>query len=250
MSLVLISIITFVVVLTSIHAGHWLYGYMKKTSKGALIEPSASAIGAMMGLLAFMLAFAFSMGAHRLDVRKQLLLEEMNAIGTLHMRSDFLPADEGNEMKTLLAVYTKLRVDLYEDPKLLPDAMARSEEINEKLWSIVNAYGVDHLNDVSALALIEATNNVIDVYGARVFAGTQHIPVIIWAVLVAMTILAMIAIGYQMGMSGRMSNLLSIIMALTFSAVLVLIADLDRYDQGFFMLPDQPMINFYESIKN
>jgi len=222
---------------------------MKRSSTGTLIEPSASAIGAMMGLLAFMLAFAFSMGAHRLDVRKQLSLEEMNAIGTLHMRADLLPATESSTVKSLLVEYTKLRVDLSKNVELLKVTLTRSDEINGELWSIVSTYLIAHPNDLSALALIEATNAVIDIFGARVYAGTQHIPIIIWTVLVAMTILAMIAMGYQMGVSGRMSNLLSIIMALTFSAVLVLIADLDRYDQGFFALPKQPMIDFYESIK-
>ncbi len=249
MSLWLIIFITVLFVLASIHGGHWLYGYMKRSSTGALIEPSASAIGAMMGLLAFMLAFAFSMGANRLEVRKQLLLDEMNAIGTLHLRADFLPPEESASMKSLLVEYTKVRVDLSKDPESLPFALTRSGEINDELWSIVNTYRATHRNDVSVLALIEATNVVIDIYGSRVFNGFQHIPVIIWAVLVAMTILAMFAMGYQMGVSGRMSTLLSIIMALTFSAVLVLIADLDRYDQGFFVLPKQPMIDFYESIK-
>jgi len=249
MSLIIIAIITVLVVMASIHGGHWLYGYMKKSSSSALIEPSASAIGAMMGLLAFMLAFAFSMGVNRLNVRIQLLLDEMNAIGTLHLRADFLPDNESRVMKSLLVEYAKLRVDVSKDPKSLRLALARSSEINDELWSLVTAYDNSQPNHISTLSLIEATNRVIDIYGSRVFAGQQHIPVIIWAVLVAMTILAMIAIGYQMGVSGKMSNLLSIIMALTFSAVLILIADLDRFDQGFFMLPQQPMINFYESIK-
>jgi len=249
MSLWLIAFITILVILASIHGGHWLYGYMKKTSAGAVIEPSTSAIGAMMGLLAFMLALAFSMGAQRFDVRKQLMLAEMNAIGTLHLRADFLPAKESKAMKSLLVEYTNLRVELPKNPKLLPDLLTRSDEINAELWSIVHTLQTARPNDISTLSLIEATNHVIDIYGSRVFTSSQHIPVVIWAVLVAMTFLAMIAMGYQMGVSGKMSNLLTIIMALTFSAVLVLIADLDRFDQGFFVLPQQPMIDFYESIK-
>lgn len=202
-----------------------------------------------MGLVAFMLAFAFSMGASRLEVRKQLMLDEMNAIGTLHLRSDFLPAKESSDMKSMIVEYTKIRVDLYSDLKLLPATLKRSSELNAEMWSIVNVHRATYPNDVSTLSLIEGTNTVIDVYGSRVFAASQHIPIIIWAVLVTMTILAMIAMGYQMGASGKMSNLQSIIMALTFSAVLVLMADLDRYDEGFFVLPEQPMIDFYESIR-
>jgi hypothetical protein len=248
MSLWLISILTILLVFASIHGGYWLYKYRKTLSAGSVIEPSSTAIAAMMGLLAFMLAFAFSMGANRLEVRKTLMLDEMNAIGTLHLRADILSPDEGTEMKKLLVEYTKLRIDLAKDANLLQGALIRSNEINDALWGIVINFRKAYPEDKGIIPLMGATNAVIDIYGARVFVGSQHIPVIIWAVLVAMTILAMFAIGYQMGVEHRMSNLLAIIVTLTFSAVLFLIADLDRYDQGFFVLPDQPMIDFYESI--
>ena len=45
-----------------------------------------------------------------------------------------------------------------------------------------------------------------------------------------------------------MSHLVNVLMALTFAGALMMIADLDRYDEGFFMIPDDPMERLYESL--
>jgi hypothetical protein len=44
------------------------------------------------GLLGLLFAFRFSAVAARLDVRRQLIVDETNAIGTADLRLDVLPA--------------------------------------------------------------------------------------------------------------------------------------------------------------
>ena len=46
--------------------------------------------GATVGLLAFLLAFTFGMAESRYNNRKQVVLQEANAIGTTYLRTDFL----------------------------------------------------------------------------------------------------------------------------------------------------------------
>ena len=48
----------------------------------------------MLGLLAFILAFTFGAATSRFDDKKQLLLDEVNAIGTTFLRTDFLSESE------------------------------------------------------------------------------------------------------------------------------------------------------------
>lgn len=43
--------------------------------------------GAMLGLLALLLGFTFSMAMSRFEARKQLVLDESNAIGTTFLRA-------------------------------------------------------------------------------------------------------------------------------------------------------------------
>src|SRR5215510_412756 len=49
--------------------------------------------GAVFTLLGLIVAFTFSGAASRFDVRRQLIVEEANAIGTAYLRVDLLPPD-------------------------------------------------------------------------------------------------------------------------------------------------------------
>ena len=48
-------------------------------------------VRATLGLLAFILAFTFGLAAARFDTRRQVLLDEANAIGTTYLRAGMLP---------------------------------------------------------------------------------------------------------------------------------------------------------------
>src|ERR1700720_2050864 len=62
--------------------------------RGGLEDPATSELtslqGAMVGLLALLLAFSFAMAESRFETRRQLVLEEANAIGTTYLRSHAL----------------------------------------------------------------------------------------------------------------------------------------------------------------
>src|SRR5258708_4099835 len=74
----------------------------------------------IIGILGLLLGFTVSMAVTRFEVRKHLVLEEAQAIGTAHLRTQLLPATEGKEIADLLRAYTNVRVlpeagrDIYE----------------------------------------------------------------------------------------------------------------------------------------
>lgn len=47
---------------------------------------------AIFGLMGLMIAFTFSGEANRYEMRRQLVVDEANAIGTVYLRLDLLPA--------------------------------------------------------------------------------------------------------------------------------------------------------------
>ena len=53
--------------------------------------PLGAMVGAIMGLLALLLGFTFALADDRFEARKQLVLEEANAIGTTWLRAGLLP---------------------------------------------------------------------------------------------------------------------------------------------------------------
>ena len=82
-------IITIAIVLLSAEAGWRLGNYRRQRPDHEEEAPVGAVVGATIGLLAFLLAFTFGMAASRYDTRKQLVLQEANAIGTTYLRGGF-----------------------------------------------------------------------------------------------------------------------------------------------------------------
>lgn len=242
-----VALLTVALILGSIYAGYGLYNMFKKTRPETLIEPSGTAVGALMGLLAFMLAFSFGMGSSKLNERKQALLQEINAIGTLYLRADLMEK-EAATYKRLLRDYVKLRIDIQRNPQStdLAEVLRKADTMCVEIWDQAFRHASQNNGPMDALLLASA-NDVIDAYEERIFYGLQHMPIVIWAALISMSVLAMLAMGYQLGLSGKMSHIVNILVALTFAGALMLITDYDRYDAGFFQIPKAPMERLYQS---
>src|SRR4026207_1784346 len=99
-----------VLVLAAIEGGYRLGNYRHRQSGGEKEAPVGAMVGATLGLLAFMLAFTFGMAASRFDTRKQLVLDEANAIGTTYLRTAMLP-ERRDEIRALLRSYVDARLE-------------------------------------------------------------------------------------------------------------------------------------------
>jgi len=93
-----------VLVLAAIEGGYRLGSCRHRQSGREKEAPVGAMVGATVGLLAFMLAFTFGMAASRFDTRKQLVLDEANAIGTTYLRTAMLPEGR-DEIRALLRSY-------------------------------------------------------------------------------------------------------------------------------------------------
>jgi len=69
-----------------------------------------TAIFALLGLL---LGFAFSGAVDRLNMRRDLIVQEANAIGTAYLRVDLLAPDDQAPIRDLFHAYLADRVDAY-----------------------------------------------------------------------------------------------------------------------------------------
>ena len=215
----------------------------RSTRSGHASESSiGSAVAAVLGLLAFMLAFTFNSAAERYTERKALLLDEVNAIGTSYLRADLLPPAERRQVRALLAEYVNVR-DF--DPKNVPDyneRIARSTAIQQQLWQVTRNLSDAGYEGVRLGKFLDALNEVIDFHTSRDFVGGRYrIPTPIWGALFAVTALAMFAIGFQLGTGRKGSPQVAIALALAYSVVILLIADLDRSYEGMLVVDQTPM---------
>jgi hypothetical protein len=200
-------------------------------------------VGAVLGLLAFILAFTFGAAASRFDARKQLLLNEVNAIGTAMLRTELLPDAQRAEARRLLKRYVEIRAGTARGTVALDAAIVESEAIHRQLWAQAVAASRMDAPSATTMLLMPALNEVFDLHTSRVTVALQYrIPQGIWLGLLFITVLAMVSVGYQLGLSNSRSLLVPAILAVTFSSVVLLITDLDRATSGGLQVNQQPML--------
>ena len=248
----LIYLITVAIVLFSIAIGFCLGSYALRRQKGDNKPSLGPLIGAMLGLLAFILAFTFSTTYSRYDARKKLVLDEANAIGTAILRTDFLPEPSRTESRKLLQEYVNIRVEVVQNLEKLPQALSLSEEIHDRLWSHVADPSNQAQNSVLLGLYTESLNEVIDLHSKRVTIGLQYrIPRTVWLLLYFITVPAMLAVGYEFGLNGAGSFLGALLLALMFSAVITVIADLDKSAYSLLLKVSQkPLIELQQKLEN
>jgi len=98
------------VVLLSVEGGYRLGKYRRSRREEEKEAPLGTMVGATLGLLAFILAFTFGLAAARFDSRRQVLLDDANAIGTTYLRAGMLP-EGGEQIRGLLRDYVGARLE-------------------------------------------------------------------------------------------------------------------------------------------
>lgn len=213
-----------------------------KTTPGAVI-------GATLGFLAFMLAFTFNMTSTRFDERKHLLVDEMSAIGTTDLRAGLLPEPYASHARVLLQEYVAVRVDITKEPKTIFKEIKRSDAIQDELWADVEKMAAEHSSNDYQKLYIQSLNDMLDLQDKRIASALYNrIPGAIWAGLFIITFLAMVAVGYQFGQSSHHHALINLMLAIAFSSVIVLIADLDRESEGLIHVNQQPLYDLQQRL--
>jgi hypothetical protein len=218
------------IVLGSILIGVFIGRVRRRREKEGEDTPAGTVVGATLGLLAFILAFTFGMTASRFDARKQALLDEVNAIETTFLRAGLIPEPHRGEVRALLKRYVDIRVELARNPTNVQQAIEESDAIQGKLWPHAVALAdADLKNPVMIGLFIQSLNEMFDLQTKRITVGLYYrIPTAIWLALLGITILTMLQVGYLTGRSRSTNWTFVIVLSLAFSAVVVLIADLDR----------------------
>jgi hypothetical protein len=236
-----------VLVLAAIEGGYRLGSYRHRRSDREKDAPVGAMVGATLGLLAFMLAFTFGMAASRFDTLKQLVLDEANAIGTTYLRTAMLP-ERRDDIRALLRSYVDARLEAVRSGRV-EEEILRSEDIQGQLWSSATAVGLQHPDSIVVGLFVGSLNELIDLHAKRVTAGLRNrIPGAIWVALLTIATLSMGAMGYHAGLVGTTRSLAIIVVAVTFSAVIALIADLDRPQEGTLIVSQQALIDLRQSM--
>jgi hypothetical protein len=234
-------------VLLAVEGGYRLGKCRRSRSEQEKEAPVGAMVGATLGLLAFMLAFTFGLAAARFDTRRQVLLDEANAIGTTYLRAGMLP-DRREAIRALLRDYVETRLEAVRSGKIA-EGIRRSEHLQDQLWAEAVAVGENNPTSIVVGLFVQSLNEVIDLHAKRVTAGLRNrIPGAIWVALFAVAVLSLAAMGYHAGLVGAGRSLAVLAVAFTFSTIIGLIADLDRPQEGVLKVSQQALIDLRQSM--
>lgn len=225
--------------------GKWRHEHVA----GEKEQPVGAMVASILGLVALVLGFTFSLAASRFDARRMAVLEEANAIGTTYLRSKLLPEPQRTEVARLLGEYVEVRIEGTQEGKT-EQALARSEELHELLWAQAAAAAEKDTGSIITGVFIQSLNETIDLHAKRVLVGLRsRIPIVIWIGLLGLATLGMAAVGYQAALSATRRSPAMLALVLAFAVVLLLIADLDRGQEGLLRVGQQALVDLHESMQ-
>jgi len=239
----LLFVATMILLLVGSEVGYRLGRWRQKRNVEGEKVPANTMMGSALGLLAFILAFTFGMSSTRFDARKQLAQDEASAILRTYQRAQLLPEAQKVECSRLLREYALLRIEAANIQNLseLEKAILHSEGIQDELWR-QTAILAQNPNAMLA-GYMQSLTELTDLQIKRLRAVSwNRIPITIILALYAIAFLGLATMGYSGGLTNCRTTVPAAVLVLAFSAVIVLIIDLERPQQELFSVPQEPMI--------
>lgn len=239
-SSVSIAAALFVCILVANEVSHRL-GVMVQSRTDDEVKAHTGAVQAsILGLLALLLGFTFSMSMQRFDNRSMAVIDESNAIGTVLLRTELLPPEQREPAKALLAEYVDVRVAMGKtnltQSQQHEEQLQRTVQIQTQLWTLaVEATDIDP-RPVTTGAFVKALNDMIDAQGKRTAISQAHVPEPILLLLFFVFIASIGMMGYSSGLSGKRVLAPLVLVALLITLIVFIIVDLDRPKRGLIQV--------------
>jgi hypothetical protein len=185
-------------------------------------------VGALLALLAFVLALTLSFSNTRFTERRLGTLNEANAIGTAWLRAQAIDHPRAVEIARLLEPYAELRAEFVRAPARDPAIgalHARTAEQQAQIWGHLAAL-VRERPDPVTTSLMAALNEAFDAAMAERFAFSFPTPPGLVGLLLTLALMGMAGIGYQLGLRNRPHRVLALLLTAAWTFVIVEILDL------------------------
>ncbi len=227
---------------------------LARDPEGALAGTGA-VDGAVFALLGLLVAFTFSGAATRFDSRRQLIVEETNAIGTAYLRVDLLPPETQPPLRDLFRRYVDSRLDVYRDVsdrKVTEVKLARSKELQGEIWKEAVAAGsMEGVPTSTIVVLVPALNQMIDITTTRTKATQMHPPMVVFVMLFAVSLAGALLAGYDMAARRSRSWLHMLGLALVLATSTYVIIDIEYPRLGLVRVDtfDQALVELRGDMK-
>lgn len=199
-------------------------------------------LSGVLGLLALLMGFSFSMALDRLEDRRDLMLQETSAVGYLAMLAEGLPPERARPLKADLAAYAAARLaatEMADGPERLAAAQ-KAAALRAPLADKVRAALREVPSGPLTVALAGAYDAVEDSAVRRQALSQAHLPArVLWLLATYATISAAM-LGYALARNRARHRVASTTLYLLIALAFGVILDLDRPRAGAITVDQTP----------
>jgi hypothetical protein len=249
-SSVTIAIVLFISIIILNEVGFRVGRFVQVRTDSEFKALTSSIQASVLGLLALLLGFTFSMSMQRFDNRSMALIEEVNTIGTAILRVQLLPDKYKVEANQNLKKYIELRIAIgqidltkAEERKVYNNQIA---DLQSKLWLIATSATSDDARAVTTGAFIKSLNDLIDSQGKRNALLQMHVPEVVLILLFVVFISSGAMLGYSGGLSGKRVFAPIVLVSLLITLIVFIIIDLDRPKRGLIQVNQGIMVSLQD----
>lgn len=244
---ILIAAVLFIFIVIANEIGLRIGEYYENKSDDDVKSQTTAIQGGIIGILALILGFTFSMSVQRFDNRAASEIAEANAIGTAILRTNLLPAPLNAEAKQLIEAYIQVRLEVNDTDLTQKDIrkqyQLKTTALQEEIWDIAITASKQDPNPVTAGLFVSSVNDLIDAQGKRNDQLQRHVPAAIFYLLFIIFIATGILMGYSSGLGKKTSRMPAVVLGLLISLLVFIIIDLDKPRRGVIQVKQDSMEN-------
>lgn len=202
-------------------------GLRRQRPEGSVEHGFRSIEGSVIALMGLLMAFTFSGAVARFNERRQMVVEEVQAIDTAWLRIRALSPEHAPAVRNALRRYVDARLAAYAK---LPDLDAvfrgldESERAGHEMFDrALTASRGDKLENF----VLPPMNAMLDVAVERTLAMRMHQPVIIFVMLGVLAMAASLMIGMHLTTTGRQHTFHTVAYAIAIASTIYVIIDLE-----------------------
>jgi hypothetical protein len=249
----LLSVLIFLLILLFNWAGFKFKKWQLEKYPDRVSENLGSVEGSMLGAMALLLGFTFSIAISKFETRRQITIDEANDIGTTIFRCDMYPDSVRNPLRADFKEYIETRITYYtvgNNEEKIKQELVKAGEISGRIWKRVARQAQNRDNIAVTAQMIPAVNAMIDIVTTRDASRISKVPRLVLFVLLALVLISSFVLGSDYNGKKR-NKILIFSYALAMTITLDLITELDRPREGLINLDaiEQKMVDLRELVK-
>jgi hypothetical protein len=242
-----VAVAFFVGSLILLNYGRWLgLRHLRRQEGTASMTGLTTIESAVFALIGLLLAFTISGALQRFDERRQLVVQEANALSTAYDRLALFEHDVAQDLQTKLRDYVRGRIDLYRTPHdfaLFEGVEVWSREQQDKifrlkteLWDAALAACPAASYRPACTLMLPALSNAFEIARLRAGATEKHPPRTIYVMLFGLGLGGSLLAGFGMAAAKARSWIHMVIFAATLGVTLYVVTDIEFPRLGLIRL--------------